>query len=227
MSFVEHRLKLRVHPGNGEQTGNLPQVLSAAETQRLLFQTIACCQAYVSFAMLPLLQQSQQQLRSLYLFPGLRFQPKQPFSIQAPSFAARPLYTSKMRKVCVSVAAFSSPKSSELPVMSARDSLAVEKRPAASAHPLYSYAALQQPPSAPPAVMPCRQSTACLHTYAVLAVPTTKQQPQSHFHSLRGTLRDFAQLSPHSGVVKTSHDRRSAVAGRSALQHYAQLRGRT
>ena len=172
--------------------------------------------------MLPLLQQSQQQLRSSSLFPRLRFQPKRPFPVQAPSFAARPLYLSRRSKAHVSLAGFGSPKSSELSVTSVRDCLAVEKRSAATVHPLYS-----TPPSTQAAIVPRRQSTACLHTYAVLAVPTTKQQSQMHSSSLRRTLRDFAQLSPQAAVVKTQRDSRSAAAGRSALQHYAQLRARS
>ena len=181
--------------------------------------------------MLPLLQQSQQQLsRAMCFIPYLHFQPRRPLHIQAPSFAARPLYMSKRRRARVSFIAPRNVKPSDHVISSAETAPDRKRNTATPANPLYSYAALQHKSSAvqAPAAATQKQSTAGLQTYAKMAVPTIKQQPSSQKSSLHGSLRGFALLSPHSGIGKPQQSSvKTAGTGRSALKRYAQLHTRS
>lgn len=179
--------------------------------------------------MLPLLQQSQRQLsRSLCCLPRLRLQPKRPCQIQAPSFAARPLYMSRRRKACVTFTTPDSIQSSEHAPTSARASPPRKHHAKPAAHPLHSYAALQKATSAPQASMllPQRHSTSGLRTYAVMAVPAAEERPRSQPNNLHGTLSNFARLSTRT-ESGTQHQTSGKSAGRGAWKHYAHLRTRS
>lgn len=218
-----------MHTGNGDQSGILQHGVSSAEARHLLLQSFICSQAYPSFAMLPLLQQSQRQLsRSLCCLPRLQLQPKRPFQVQAPSFAARPLYMNRRRKACISFSKANSTQMSDRPETSANLSPPRKSQAVSAAHPLYNYAALHQGSSVPQATaaIPHKHSASGLRTYAVMAVPATEQRPKSRPNNLHGTLSSFAKLSTQTAGVVPGQTA-SKPAGKHAWKHYAHLRTRS
>lgn len=216
-----------IHAGNGDQNGDVLPDQWVQEARRLLLQTTLCSQAYPSFAVLPILRSQQMQHRSFCLFQFLPSQPMRQHSVQAPCFAARPLYSPSSRKVRVSLRVPYIVSAGNTGGSAALTPTLRQKRKL-QAHPLYNYAGLHQYETATaPAAVSQKRSIACLQTYAVMAAPAS-QQSISQACNVRGTLRDFALLrgcaTPAPGVRRPlSSPGATLKADRSALKQYAQL----